>query len=380
MDFAFTEEQKMFQTMVRDFCAREVEPYAAKWDETDKFPHETYRRMADAGLCGAHFPEKYGGSGDEVTFTIASEEISRASAGLGVAYLVSLGLGMYPVVMHGSEQHKSHYIPRVIDGSIVAFGLTEAMAGSDVAALETKYDRQGDYYVLNGTKIFISNAAEADFVTTFATRDKSLGYRGISAFVVDKGAKGFSVGKIEKKMGLHPASVAELIFDECKIPVANMLGEEGRGFKIALEGIDASRVSIASQALGIAQAAYDAAVAYAKERKQFGAELARLQAIQWMIADMATEIDAARLLTYRAAWLTKTEGHAPPKEAAMAKLFASEAAHRVCHKAVQVFGGYGYTRDFPVERYYRDQRITEIYEGTSEMQRWTIARQVLGTK
>jgi alkylation response protein AidB-like acyl-CoA dehydrogenase len=380
MDFAFTEEQKMFQTMVRDFCAREVEPYAAKWDETDKFPHETYRRMADAGLCGAHFPEKYGGSGDEVTFTIASEEISRASAGLGVAYLVSLGLGMYPVVMHGSEQHKSHYIPRVIDGSIVAFGLTEAMAGSDVAALETKYDRQGDYYVLNGTKIFISNAAEADFVTTFATKDKSLGYRGISAFVVDKGAKGFSVGKIEKKMGLHPASVAELIFDECKIPVANMLGEEGRGFKIALEGIDASRVSIASQALGIAQAAYDAAVAYAKERKQFGAELARLQAIQWMIADMATEIDAARLLTYRAAWLTKTEGHAPPKEAAMAKLFASEAAHRVCHKAVQVFGGYGYTRDFPVERYYRDQRITEIYEGTSEMQRWTIARQVLGTK
>ncbi|MCK4843902.1 MAG: acyl-CoA dehydrogenase family protein, partial [Dehalococcoidia bacterium] len=261
MDFAFTEEQKMFQTMVRDFCAREVEPYAAKWDETDEFPHETYRRMADAGLCGAHFPEKYGGSGDEVTFTIASEEISRASAGLGVAYLVSLGLGMYPVVMHGSEQHKSHYIPRVIDGSIVAFGLTEAMAGSDVAALETKYDRQGDYYVLNGTKIFISNAAEADFVTTFATKDKSLGYRGISAFVVDKGAKGFSVGKIEKKMGLHPASVAELIFDECKIPVANMLGEEGRGFKIALEGIDASRVSIASQALGIAQAAYDAAVA-----------------------------------------------------------------------------------------------------------------------
>ncbi len=380
MDFAFTEEQKMFQTMVRDFCAREVEPYAAKWDETDEFPHETYRRMADAGLCGAHFPEKYGGSGDEVTFTIASEEISRASAGLGVAYLVSLGLGMYPVVMHGSEQHKSHYIPRVIDGSIVAFGLTEAMAGSDVAALETKYDRQGDYYVLNGTKIFISNAAEADFVTTFATKDKSLGSRGISAFVVDKGAKGFSVGKIEKKMGLHPASVAELIFDECKIPVANMLGEEGRGFKIALEGIDASRVSIASQALGIAQAAYDAAVAYAKERKQFGAELARLQAIQWMIADMATEIDAARLLTYRAAWLTKTEGHAPPKEAAMAKLFASEAAHRVCHKAVQVFGGYGYTRDFPVERYYRDQRITEIYEGTSEMQRWTIARQVLGTK
>jgi alkylation response protein AidB-like acyl-CoA dehydrogenase len=380
MDFAFTEEEKMFQTMVRDFCAREIEPHAAKWDESNEFPHDTYKRMAGAGLCGVHFPERYGGSGDEVTFTIACEEISRACAGLGVAYLVSLGLAMYPVVMHGSEQHKSHYIPRVIDGAIVAFALTEAMAGSDVAGLETRYSQEGDHYVLNGTKIFISNGAEAEFVTTFATKDKSLGYRGISAFVVDKGTRGFSVGKLERKMGLHPASVAELIFDDCRIPVSNMLGEEGKGFKIALQGIDASRVSIASQALGIAQAAYDAAVAYAKERKQFGAELARLQAIQWMIADMATEIDAARLLTYRGAWLTRKEGHAPPREAAMAKLFASESAHRVCHKALQIFGGYGYTKDFPVERYYRDQRITELYEGTSEMQRWTIARQVLGVK
>jgi len=254
------------------------------------------------------------------------------------------------------------------------------MAGSDVAALETKYAREGDYYVLNGNKIFITNGAEADFVTTFATKDKSLGYRGISAFVVDKGTNGFSLGKIEKKMGIHPASAAELIFDNCKIPMANMLGEEGRGFRTALEAIDASRVSIAAQALGIAQAAYDAAVSYAKERKQFDTELARLQAIQWMIADMATDIDAARLLTYRAAWLTQKEGRAPLKEAAMAKLFASEAAHRVCHKAVQIFGGYGYTKDFAVERYYRDQRITELYEGTSEMQRWTIARQVLGIK
>ncbi len=380
MDFELTEEHKMFQTMVRDFCAREIEPHAARWDETNEFPYDTYKKMADAGLCGVHFPEQYGGSGDELTFTIACEEISRASAGLGVAYLVSLGLAMYPLVMHGQEQQKSHYIPRVIDGSIVAFALTEAMAGSDVAGLETKYVRDGDDYVLNGNKIFISNAAEADFVTTFATKDKSLGYRGISAFVVDKGTKGFSLGKVEKKMGLHPASVAELIFDDCRIPVANMLGEEGKGFKIALQGIDASRVSIGAQALGIAQAAYDAAVAYAKERKQVDTELARFQAIQWMIADMATEIDAARLLTYRGAWLTKKEGHAPPREAAMSKLFASEAAHRVCHKALQIFGGYGYTKDFAVERYYRDQRITELYEGTSEMQRWTIARQVLGTK
>jgi butyryl-CoA dehydrogenase len=380
MDFEFGEEHKMFQAMVRDFCAREIEPHAAEWDEAEVFPYEVVKKMAAAGLCGVHFPEKYGGSGDEITFTIANEEISHACAGIGVAYLVSLGLAMYPVVMHGSDVQKQRYIPRVIDGALVAFALTEAMAGSDVAGLETRYARDGDSYVLNGQKIFISNAVEAGFVTTFATKDKSLGYRGISAFVVDKGTKGFSVGKVERKMGLHPASVAELIFDDCRVPAGNMLGEEGRGFKVALEGIDASRVSIAAQALGIARAAYEAAVSYAKERRQFNTELARLQAIQWMIADMATDIDAARLLTYRAAWQTMKDKHAPPKEAAMAKVFASEAAHRVCHKALQIFGGYGYTRDFAVERYYRDQRITELYEGTSEMQRWTIARQVLGVK
>lgn len=380
MDFELTEEQKMFQTMVSDFCAKEIEPYAAEWDETEKFPYETVRKMADAGLYSVHFPEKYGGSGDELTFAIASEEIARASAGLSLSYLCSLGLGMYPILMHGSEQQKGEYIPRVIKGATVAFALTEAMAGSDVAALEVRYAREGDHYVLNGSKIFISNGAEADFVTTFATKDKSLGYRGISAFVVDKGTPGFSVGKIERKMGLHPASATELIFDDCKIPVGNMVGEEGRGFRVALEAIDACRVSIAAQAIGIAQAAFNAAVAYSKERKQFGTELARMQAIQWMIADMATDIETARLLTYKAAWLTNKEGHAPLKESAMAKLYAAEAAHRVCHKAVQIFGGYGYTRDFAVERYYRDQRITELYEGTSEMQRWTIARQVLGVK
>ena len=380
MDFELTEEQKMLQTMVRDFCAKEVEPYAAEWDESGEFPHETIKKMADAGLYSIGFPEEYGGSGDELSFVIACEEISRASAGLSVSYLCSLGLGIYPVTMHGNDEQKRHYIGRVIKGATVAFGLTEAGAGSDVAALDTRYAEDGDSCILNGTKVFISNGAEADFVTTFATKDKSLGYRGISAFVVDKGTPGFSVGKIEKKMGLHPASATELVFEECRIPRANMLGEEGRGFRVALEAIDASRVSIAAQAVGIAQAAFDAAVDYARERKQFGTELAQMQAIQWMIADMATDIDAARLLTYRVAALTGQRGRAPLKEAAMAKLFASEASHRVCHKAVQIFGGYGYVKDFPVERYYRDQRITEIYEGTSEMQRMTIARQVLGVK
>ena len=380
MDFELTEEQKMVQAMVRDFCTKEIEPYAAGWDETEKFPHETIKEMADAGLYSIGFPEEYGGSGDELSFVIAIEEISRASAGLGVSYLVSLGLGMYPITMHGNEQQKNHYIPRVINGATVAFGLTEAMAGSDVAALETRYAQESGHYVLNGNKLFITNGAEADFITTFATKDKSLGYRGISAFVVDKDAPGFSIGKIERKMGLHPASATELIFDNCKIPAANMIGEEGKGFRIALEGIDASRVSIAAQAVGIAQAAFDAAVAYAKERKQFGTELARMQAIQWMIADMATDIETARLLLYKVAWLTDKQGYAPLKESAMAKLYAAEASHRVCDKAVQIFGGYGYTRDFAVERYYRDQRITELYEGTSEMQKWTIARQVLGVK
>ena len=380
MNFELTEEQKIFQSMVCDFCTKEIKPYAAEWDEMADFPHETVKKMADVGLYSVGFPEEYGGNGDEITFAIACEEISRASAGLGASYLVSLGLGMYPIVMHGNEQQKTHYIPRVIKGATVAFSLTEAMAGSDVAALETKYIQEGDHYVLNGNKLFITNGAEADFVTTFATSDKSLGYRGISAFVVDKDISGFSVGKIEKTMGLHPASATELIFDNCKIPLANMVGEEGKGFRIALEAIDASRVSIAAQAVGIAQAAFDAAVAYAKERKQFGMELAQMQAIQWMIADMTLDIDAARLLTYRAAWLTQQKGHAPIKESAMAKLFATEASHRVCHKAVQIFGGYGYTKDFVVERYYRDQRITELYEGTSEMQRLAIARQVLGAK
>ena len=380
MDFELTEEQKMFQTMVRDFVSKEIEPYAAEWDDTEKFPFETIRKMADLGLFTLQTPEEYGGSGDDITFVIACEEISRGSAGLASSYITSLSLAMHPIIMHGNEEQKNDYIPRLINGATAAFGLTEPMAGSDVAALETKYTQEGNYYILNGNKTFITNGAEADFITTFATKDKSLGYRGISAFVVDKDAPGFSVGKIERKMGLHPASATELIFNNCKIPVTNMIGEEGRGFRIALEAIDACRVSVAAQAVGIAQAAYDAAVAYAKERKQFGTELAHFQAIQWMIADMATDIDAARLLTYQAAWLTQETGKSSMKEPAMAKLFATEAAHRVCDKAVQIFGGYGYTKDFPVERFYRDQRITEIYEGTSEMQRMTIARQVTGVK
>ena len=380
MDFQLSEEHLMFQSMVRDFVANEIEPRASEWDETNEFPYDMVKKMAEVGLYGVGLPEEYGGMGDELSFTIASEEVCRGSGGLGISYLVSLGLAMYPITMHGSHEQKSKYIPRLIEGETVAFALTEAMAGSDVVNLDMKYEKDGDSCVLNGNKIFITNGAEADFVTTFATHDKSLGHKGISAFVVEKGTPGFSVGKIEHKMGIHPASAAELVFDNCRIPAENLIGEEGKGFRIALEAIDASRVTIAAQALGIAQAAYDAAVAYAKERKQFGTEIARFQGIQFLIADMAVELDAARLLTYRAAWMTEQQGKSPLKESAMAKLYASEAAHRICHKALQIHGGYGYTREFPVERFYRDQRITEIYEGTSEMQRWTIARQITGTR
>jgi alkylation response protein AidB-like acyl-CoA dehydrogenase len=286
---------------------------------------------------------------------------------------------MDAIVKHGNEEQKRQYISRNVEGAIAYFAVTESIGGSDVASMQTTYAQEGDNYVLNGTKIFITNGIESEFGTVFATKDRGMGYRGISCFVVEKGTPGFSVGKREKKTGQHCNSTTELIFDNCKIPLANLVGEEGKGFKMAIEAIDASRVSVAAQALGIAEVAYEAALDYAKDRKAFGKSLAEMQAIQWMIADMALDIDASRLLIYRATWLIDND---QPflKEAAMAKLFASEAAHRVCHKAVQIHGGYGYTKDFPVERYARDQRATEIYEGTSEMQRWAIARQVLGVK
>jgi len=380
MDFSLTQDQEMFRDMLRGFVSKEIEPYAQEWDETNEFPYETLRKMAEVGICGVRFPEEYGGSdGGELSFVIAVEGISRGSAGLGAIYFVNLGLAMHPITMFGNAAQKGEYIPKIVNGGVACFGLTEASAGSDVAVLTTGYKKKDGHYVLNGTKIFITNGAEADFALVFATRDKSQGHRGISAFVVDRGTPGFEVGKHEKKMGIHPASATELVFEECEIPESNLVGKEGDGFKVAMSSIDASRVSVAAQAVGIAQAAFDAAVGYSKERVQFGKELARMQAIQWMIADMATELDAARLVTYRAAWLADN-GHDCIKESAMAKLFASETSHRICHKAQQIFGGYGYVKEFPVERYARDQRITEIYEGTSEMQRWTIARQVLGVK
>lgn len=378
MDFSLTEEQKMLRTMVREFAEKEFEPIAAQIDEEARFPAESIKRMAELGLMGIPFPEKYGGSGGgTIQFTIVTEEISRVCASTGVIYLVTAGLAGKPIYQFGNEEQRQRFVVPIAKGEKLAcFALTEANAGSDVAALETSATRRNGGYVLNGIKLFITNGAEADITLVFATIDKSLRHRGITAFVVEKGTPGFSVGKLEHKLGIRASSTAELVFDDCFVPEANRLGDEGIGFRIALEAIDSSRISIAAQALGIAQGAFDKALAYAKERQQFGQPIINFQAIQWMLADMATQIDAARLLVYRAAYL-EDKGLPFIKEASMAKVFAPEVAMFVTTKAIQIYGGYGYVKDYPLERYFRDARITGIYEGTDEMQRMTIARSLI---
>lgn len=378
MDFQLTENQKMFQTMVRDFATSVIKPLAAKIDENEECPKEILRKMAELGLFGITISEEYGGSGgDYLSMTLAAEEICRASASVGTIFLASLSLACYPIYKFGSEEQKRKYVVPLAKGERLAcFALTEPGAGSDAGALETTATLQGDSYVLNGTKIFITNGLEAEIAVVFATVDRTLGHRGITAFVVEKGTPGFTVGKKENKLGIRGSSTTELVFDNCRVPVSNQLGERGRGLRIALEAIDSSRVTVAAQAVGIAQAALDAALEYAKTRQQFGQPIINFQAIQWMLADMATQIDAARLLTYRAAWL-KDQNLPFMKEASMAKLFAAETARMVTNSALQIHGGYGYCKDYPVERYLRDAKITEIYEGTSEMQRMTIARSLM---
>jgi alkylation response protein AidB-like acyl-CoA dehydrogenase len=380
MDFEHDEQQRLFRAAVREFVDSEVAPNVPRWEDEERFPQQAWRQMAELGLCGVSLPEAYGGGGGGKTLLcIATEELARASGGLSVAYLVSCGIAMDGLCLHGTETQKREYLPRCAQGEIAFFALTEPGGGSDVAPMQLRYRRTDNGYVLNGVKTFISNGEESSFGVVFGTRDPNLGHRGVSAFVVEKSAPGLSVGKRERKTGQHCSSTTELVFEECTVPATALIGEEGQGLSIALESIDKSRVAVAAQALGIATAAFDEAVRYAKERHAFDKALGQMQAIQWMLADSATELEIARLLTYRAAWLID-RGNLGIKESAMAKLFASESAGRICHRAVQIFGGYGYTRDAPVERYARDQRVTEIYEGTSEMQRWAIARQVLGVR
>ena len=378
MDFSLTEDQRMLKTMVRDFAEKELEPIAARIDEEATFPAESIKKAGEIGLTGTGFPEEYGGGGGgAIEQAIVFEEVARVCASTSVILIVTNELTSYPIYRSGTEEQKQRFlIPLTKGEKLGAFGLTEAGAGSDVAAMQTTATRQDSGYTLNGNKLFITNGAEADILVVFATVDKSQGYRGVTAFIVEKDTPGFSVGKHESKLGIRASSTSELIFDNCLVPEENRLGDEGRGFRIALSTIDASRIGIAAQAVGIAQGALDRSLAYAKERQQFGQPIAEFQGIQWMLADMATQVDAARLLTYRAAYL-KDEGLPFIKEASMAKVFAAEMAMFVTSKAIQIHGGYGYIKDYPLERYFRDAKITEIYEGTSEMQRMTIARQLL---
>jgi alkylation response protein AidB-like acyl-CoA dehydrogenase len=378
MDFDLSEEQKLLQSTLRDFAQKEIAPAASSIDKSDQFPAAEVKKMADLGLFGLTIPEKYGGSGKGLMeFCLAVEELTCASAAVDDYLRVSLSLGIVPIIQFGTEAQKQKYLPPHASGAQMAcFALTEPAAGSDPSGMETTAVRKQGGYVINGTKCFISIGEHAGVVVVFATVDKSLKGRGITAFIVEKNTPGFSVGKREDKLGLHGLISTELIFEDCFVPAANLLGQEGQGFKIALGALDASRVTVGAEAVGISRAAYEAALAYAKERKQFGQPIADFQAIQWMLADMATQIDAARLLTFRAARLHDT-GKPFVKEAAMAKLFASEVCGSITSKALQIHGGYGYIKDFPVERYFRDAKITEIYEGTSEIMRMTIARSIL---
>jgi butyryl-CoA dehydrogenase len=373
-----TEEQKMLKTMIRDFATKELEPIATQIDEEARFPTDSIRKMAELGLMGIPFPEEYGGSGEgPLEFAIVVEEIGRVCAATSTIYSVTAGLAGQPLYDFGNEEQRQRFVVPIAKGEKLAcFSLTEVGAGSDVAAIETTATRHNNGYILNGTKLFCANGNEAEIILVFATIDKALQYKGITAFIVEKGTPGFSIGKLENKLGIRATSTAQLIFQDCFVPEANRLGKEGEGLKIALEAIDSSRINAAVQAVGIAQGAFDKCLAYAKERQQFGQPIINFQAIQWMLADMATQIDAARLLTYRAAYI-KAKGLSFIKEAAMAKVFASEAAMSVTTKAIQIYGGYGYIKDYPLERYFRDARIIGIYEGTDEMQRMTIARSLM---
>ncbi len=378
MDFELTEEQRMFRRMVRDFAEREIAPRAEEIDATDEFPHDLFQRMAEVGLLGLPFPAEYGGSdADYHAMVIALEEIARVSGSMAITLDAHTSLCCEPIYHFGNEAQKERYLPPLVSGEkIGAFGLTEPQAGSDAGATQTRAIRDGDEWVVNGQKIYITNGSIADVVVFTAKTDPEKGTHGISAFIVERGTPGFKPGRDEKKMGLKGSVTSELFFEDCRVPAENLLGQENQGFRQFLATLDAGRIAIAAMAVGLAQGAYERAIDYAKQRHQFGQPIASFQAVRWMIADMATEIDAARMMVHRAAWL-KEQGERYTKEAAMAKLFATEMSERVCHDAIQIHGGYGYVREYEVERMYRDQRLCQIGEGTNEIQRLVISREVL---
>lgn len=378
MHFNFTEEQEMMRQMVRDFAENEVAIEVDRMEQGEYFPTNILKQMGKLGLMGIPIPQTYGGSGmDFTSYIIAIHELSKVSATVGVILSVHTSVGTNPILYFGNEDQKKYYLPKLASGEYLgAFALTESSAGSDAANLKTRATHDGDYYILNGSKSFITNGGEADTYITFARTSDEGGSKGISAFIVEKDTPGLLIGKKENKMGLRGSKTVEITFDQCRVPKEQLLGNEGEGYKIAMANLNVGRIGIAAQALGIGEAALEHSIAYAKERHQFSQPIAEHQGISFKLADLATQVEAARLLTYHAASLVQK--NAPcSKEVSMAKMFASKTAMEAAIEAVQVFGGYGYTEDYPVERFFRDAKVTEIYEGTNEIQHIVIAKQLL---
>jgi alkylation response protein AidB-like acyl-CoA dehydrogenase len=379
MAYELNEEQRMIQAMVREFAREVVLPTAAERDRTGEFPRENLQQMAELGLLGMNVPPEYNGAGaDTVSYSLALQEIAYACASTAVIMSVHNSVACGPIYLFGSDYLKDHYLKRLAAGEMIgSFALTEAGAGSDPSSQKSKAVKEGDTYVINGTKMFITTGKNSDITVVTAYTDRDRRHRGISAFVVEKGTPGLSVGKEEEKMGLRASDTVELILEDCRVPEKNLLGEEGDGFVIAMASLDGGRIGIASQSVGLGQACLDAAVSYAKERIQFNKPISQFQGIRWMLADMATQLEAARLLTFNAAAM-RDRGEDFSAAASMAKVYASEMANKLAYKALQIHGGYGYIKEYPVERYYRDARVFTIYEGTSEIQRKVIANHVIG--
>ncbi len=378
MEVLLTEQERMFQQQMRDFVEAEIAPYADEWDRRNELAYEAFQKMASIGLAGLTIPEEYGGQGGSMMDAfIASVEFARASISVASIFGTHTGLALSGMYHYGNEEQRRRFVVPAAKGEkLCAYGLTEHEASSDISRMSTTARREGDEWIINGAKCFISNGDTADTILLFATVDKQLGSKGITAFVVEKGMPGFSVGKVEDKLGIRAESAAELMFDDVHIPVANQIGEVGKGMRIALTILDEGRLDVSGQGVGVASAALDAAIAYSKQRQQFGQPISEFQGIQWMMVDMATAVDAAWLLGYRAAKLADS-GVRFTKEVAQAKLFAANTAMDVTRKALQIHGGYGYMKDLPLERYYRDAKILEIYEGTSEVQKLVISRALL---
>ncbi len=378
MDYLLTEEQKMIKDLAHKIAEEKVRPVAAKYDKTEDFPWDVLKVIGESDLFSLFIPEEYGGMGVSVTnLCLATEELSRACGGIAVCYAAS-ALGTFPIVLFGNDAQKKKYLPDLAKGKkIAAFGLTEPEAGSDASAIKTSARKEGDYYILNGTKHFITNGGEAETYTVVAKTDKTKGARGASAFILEKGMKGFTFGKKEDKLGIRASTTMELIFNDCKVPAENLLSKEGMGFIVTMKTFDMSRPGVAAQALGIGQGALELAVKYSRQRVQFGKAISSFQGIQWMLADMATELEAARALVYACAREVDAGVKDVARDSAMAKLFASDVAFKICDQALQIHGGYGYMRDYPIEKYLRDAKITQIYEGTNQIQRNIIGLQLI---